>query len=147
MFYLNVIIIIIIIIIIIFSIFIFFFYLWNFFPVTRFLVTPLLVTRYSVTLFSNTRVYVKYRTRDLRFVNNYVFTPVSLRVTCTWVSEFRLFLPYICLPETKKIHLVLYIKFSDVLSNVYDKTELLMMQRNKDGSNYIVRLFDSEHHF
>ena len=29
----------------------------------------------------------------------------------------------ICLPETKKIHLVLYIKFSKVLSNVYDKTE------------------------
>ena len=31
-----------------------------------------------------------------------VITPVSLRVTCAWVSEFRLFLPHICLPETKK---------------------------------------------
>ena len=59
---------------------------------------------------------------------------VSYGVTCTWMSEFRLFLPYICLPETKKIHLVLYIRFCNVLSNVYDKTELLIMQPNKDGS-------------
>ena len=94
-------------------------------------------------------VYVKYRTGDLTGfkIPKQLFTPVSLRVTCTWVSEFRLFLPYICLPETKKIHLVLYIKFSKVLSNVYNKTEYLIMQPNKDGSNYIVRLLDSEHHF
>ena len=31
------------------------------------------------------------------------------------------------------------------MCNVYDKTEYLIMQPNKDGSNYIVRLLDSEH--
>ena len=36
--------------------------------------------------------------------------PVSLRVTCARLSGFRL--PHIYLPEMKKIHSVLYIKFS-----------------------------------
>ena len=38
--------------------------------------------------------------------------PVSLRVTCARLSGFRLNLPHIYLPEMKKIHSVLYIKFS-----------------------------------
>ena len=55
-------------------------------------------------------------------------SPISLRVTCVWLSEFRLppglYLPHICLPEMKKIESVLCIKFPYVFSNAYDKTEL-----------------------
>ena len=38
--------------------------------------------------------------------------PVSLRATCARLSGFRLSLPHIYLPEMKKIHSVLYIRFS-----------------------------------
>ena len=65
-------------------------------------------------------------------------SPVSLRVTCARLSGFRLNLPHISyLPEMKKIHSVLYIKFSYVFSNAYDKTELVnhatKPQRKEDG--------------
>ena len=66
-------------------------------------------------------------------------SPGSLRVyTCARLSGFRLKLPHIYLPEMKKMHSVLCIKFSYVFSNAYNKTELVnhatKPQRKEDGS-------------
>ena len=72
-------------------------------------------------------------------------SPISLRVTCVWLTDFRLYLPHICLlPEMKKIESVLCIKFSSVFSNAYDKTELdyhaTKPQRKEDSSKQHCKL-------
>ena len=74
-------------------------------------------------------------------------SPVWSRVTCARLGGFRLNLPHIYLPEMKKIHPVLYIKFSYVFSNAYDKTELVnhaakgpKAQRKEDGSKQHCKL-------
>ena len=74
----------------------------------------------------------------LRFVNEY-FSDFVASYLC--LAEWVQTLPtaYLYLPEMKKIHSVLYIKFSKVLSNAYDKTGLVnhsaKQQRQEDGSN------------
>ena len=77
-------------------------------------------------------------------------SPISLRVTRGWLSEFRLppglSLPHIYLPEMKKIESVLCVKFPQVFSNAYDKTELdyyhatqTAAKRQRTVQNNIVR--------
>ena len=48
----------------------------------------------------------------LRCVNEYFAGFVASYLCLNWLSEFRLHLTHIYLPEMKKIHSVLYIKFS-----------------------------------